>query len=243
MDIVVEVLRIIGIGLLGLFSLFAVLGLIVNAVQGGAKAVKAIRRWRGRRARGRRRRNATHEDLTPRREPASEPPTSEPPEASFAHVLLVEVDDAAGVLAPMVELTTNVPLLRGRLRLEVVDDDGEVRAHGEQALARRGALTRACFESFELPAGASVVEALEWRWDVVVVDATGERAHWQERLNPVGRIDAEAELMVTEADPPPEPEDSRTGRLGYTTEDLIRILREAGLDNRSRPRSPTAHSE
>jgi len=213
-----------------------VFGLLVE----GCKAL--ARRVRSRRSR-RRRRQASQRRAAERREAdesSSEP--DPPPEPSFAHVLLVEVDAAAGSLAPAVDLTTNVPLARGRLRLELIDDAGVVRAHGEHRLARQGALTRARFESFSIPAGATLTDVLRWRWDVVLLDATGERARWQERLNPAGRIDEEAELVVTVADPRPEPApESREARLGYTTEDLIRILREAGLDDRSRrQRLPTS---
>lgn len=214
MDVVVEVLKIIGLvigALLALPVFLLVLGLLIRA----ARAIgRVVRRWLRRRR------------VRRRTAPLS---SSAPKQPSFAHVLLVEADDAAGRLAPVVEFAVNVPLVRGRLRLELVDDDGAVRAHAEQRLPRQGALTRARFEPFSPPDGATLADALAWRWDVVLIDASGERARWQEYLNLAGRIDDEAELVAGAGDPEPD-----AGSESMSTAELIRILREAGLESRSR---------
>ena len=223
MDDGLEVLRILGIGLLGLCALLVAVAILAVLVD---RAINKAQRRASRRRRRSRPSTPTRRRPSPR---AAEPVWPAAHRPAYTHVLLVEADERAGRLEAVVEVATAATLPQGRLRLELVDR-GVIRLTTERMLSGTSAVTSNRIE-LTPPVGVTPDEMLGWRWDVVLVDSSGERARWREHLSPAGSLDAEAELVFADHDSPGEPPSEAADEPAErTAEELMRRLRVASQD-------------
>ena len=221
-----EVLRIIGLFLLGVFSLLGLVATVVAFVDTGITVTKHLLRARRRRRVHRRLANLVS---APRPTRATE---SRVP--SYAHVLIVDAagaSEAAGAVEAVVEVATEPKLPDGRLRLELFDRD-VLRLTTERQLDSRSDVTSVRIE-VSPPVGVTIGDLLGWRWDVVLLDASGERARWREHLSPAGTVDAEAELVLVEHDSqarggPGRASAPTTLYVGQVEHRALRALRDEG---------------
>lgn len=176
-----EVLRDIGLTLLGALAVIWAIG-VVTALVGIVVVIgRSLQR------------SGDHRALLHPRPPLRR--ARGPARSAFAHVLFVTVDERGSRLAPEIDVLIYVGLPRTRLVLELVDGAGTVRRRMTQPLSEHAQAARLRFEPFVPPGDATVAEVLTWRWDVLLVDAKGERARWEQRLTRGGRVDDEAELV------------------------------------------------
>ena len=117
-----------------------------------------------------------------------------PPPPSWSLTLLVEVDDDAGLLRPSVQLRGSSLPFGARLRLQVVDGSGLIRASSERSLPAWAIGAELALPAFTAPEGTTIEELLGWHWDLVLEDSRREHARWREHPAPAGALNAEAEL-------------------------------------------------
>ncbi len=129
----------------------------------------------------------------------TQPGRSRPEDWSLA--LLVRVDEEAGRFAPSVQLQGDEAALWACIRLELVDEQGDVRFAASHRVPRSAAGTEFPLSSFLAPDDAGVEEVLRWRWDLVLEDRHGESLRLRKRLREAGRLNAEAELEPAELVP------------------------------------------
>lgn len=133
-----------------------------------------------------------------RRRTAPEEPVLAPAyEVRFVYTLtlLVRLDERTGRLAPSVQLRGLNPLVRPWIRLELVDLNLRLRHVVTKELEPSAIGTEVALRPFEPPEGATAEEVLGWHWDVVLDDGGVEQARSREHPRPVGRVNAEAELV------------------------------------------------
>jgi hypothetical protein len=114
--------------------------------------------------------------------------------------LLVDVDEAAGLLRPSVQISGSSIVGRATVRVELVDKRGTVRLIIGRDFPPGATGKELALPPVPPPPGAGLGEVLRWRWDVVLQNAHGELGRWEERPARVGGVNAEAEIgMPVEA--------------------------------------------
>jgi hypothetical protein len=110
--------------------------------------------------------------------------------------LRVGVDEAGGRIMPSV-LFRGEPLRRpGRVRLELVDEFGQVRFTCAREFPPDAVGREWAMPSFLPPDGVHQVDVLGWRWDVVLETPGRRPARWNEYLLSADRFDAEAQIAA-----------------------------------------------
>jgi hypothetical protein len=125
--------------------------------------------------------------------PAEAPP---PPEPFWSMSLLVHGDVDARALRPSIQLLGDPLPPRARIRIEVRDERDVLRRLVSRVLPQDALDADLPMPDVVPPEGSGASDVLDWRWDVVIVDPTGERARWTERLSPAGRLNGEAEMAM-----------------------------------------------
>jgi len=142
-----------------------------------------------------------------------------PSEPFWSMSLLVLGEEDAEALHPSVQLLGDPLPPVALIRIEVRDDRDVVRLRVSRDLPPAALDADLPMPAVVPPGGTGAVELLGWRWDVVIVDPTGERARWSERLSPAGRLNAEAE-MATHRAPASSPEEVLLRRIfGHADDD------------------------
>ena len=113
----------------------------------------------------------------------------------WSHTLLVNGDVGRGAFAPSVWVRGGRRLKDGKVRLELVDEHGVVRAVSEASLPASAMGKEIHLPPVAAPEGARVDEVLRWRWDVSVRARRRVRARWREYLVAANKINAEGELV------------------------------------------------
>ncbi|MGH3033967.1 MAG: hypothetical protein ACRDON_05340 [Gaiellaceae bacterium] len=129
------------------------------------------------------------------RRPAATPFWSPPP-PSWSLTLLVDVDHEARLFRPSVQLRGSTLQFPPTLRLELVDDSGQIRSSCERSLPPWTIGGEVALPAFTAPHGATTEDVLGWHWDVVMEDQRGELARWREHPGPAGSLNAEAEIQL-----------------------------------------------
>jgi hypothetical protein len=141
-------------------------------------------------------------------EPVGEP-LGWPADWLITLTLLVRIDEGEGVFRPSVQIRGSGDPRRGRIRLELVDPDGQVRLTLKRGFPAAALNSELPLPPFAPPAGASIDEVLRWRWDIVLSGESSE-LRWRERPAPAGGLNPEAELH-REDGAPAGPERRRLG--------------------------------
>jgi hypothetical protein len=110
--------------------------------------------------------------------------------------LLVDADEAAGVLHPSVQFIGPRPLAQATVSLDVIDGSGDVRLTTERAFQHPDLGTDLDMGTLALPDGASVDEAVRWEWQVTLRHGDEEVARQRGPLAGAGHLNDEAELEV-----------------------------------------------
>jgi hypothetical protein len=168
---------------------------------------------------------------------APPPPPPEPPRwpPDWRLSLLVRLDEGEGVLHPSVQVRGLGEQRRGRIRLELVDGDGDVRLAVKRPFPATALNTELPLPSFAPPEGANPAEVLGWRWDITLTIDDEAALHWHEFPSPTGVLNVEAELHDPEragAGAPGEPwhrspaEAPGTNDLGPQAESRALVFRK-----------------
>ena len=113
----------------------------------------------------------------------------------YTMTLLVRLEARTGRLAPSVQIRGLNPVVRPWIRLELVDLNLRLRHVVTKELDPAAIGTEVALRPFEPPEGATAEDVLGWHWDVVLDDGGVEKDRWREHPRPVGRVNAEAELV------------------------------------------------
>jgi hypothetical protein len=108
--------------------------------------------------------------------------------------LLVGVDDPGGSILPRVQLQGEPIARDGKIRVELVDASGTAHVVSARELPRAAVGAELPLPSFFPPRGADLLEALRWRWDVVVEVPRRKACRWSRYLVPADLIGPEAEI-------------------------------------------------
>ena len=158
--------------------------------------------------------------------------------ATWSHALLVDGDVERGAFTPSVWIHGGRRLRDGKVRLELVDEHGAVRAASEAPLPASATGREIRLPPVEVPEGARADEALRWHWDVSVRDRRRVRARWREHLTAANEINAEGELVEI---PEPAEAPDRTSDAGTPAADraeppiarLVDVILVQGLIERA----------
>jgi hypothetical protein len=112
----------------------------------------------------------------------------------YSLTLLVRLDEENGRFYPSAQLRGEGALRRAWIRLELVDNLGNLRLVMRRRLPRAAIGTELPLPDFEPPDGASAAVVLGWHWDVVIESKHGKRMRWREHPRAAGQLNAEAEL-------------------------------------------------
>jgi len=114
----------------------------------------------------------------------------------WSMTLTVEVDGEPRVFSPELCLFGPDSFAGGALRLELLDEHGDVRHAERSELAPSALGTDISLRPFETPRGAEPEDVLGWCWQVAVEAAGGEPIRWRRYLAASNRLTAEAEIEI-----------------------------------------------
>ena len=117
--------------------------------------------------------------------------------SDWTAALTVAAEEKGRLLTPRVSLTGRRRFYGGTLRVELVDECGEVRRTVRRPLMARSLGRELALPSFTVPDGASPDEVLGWPWDIVVESAGSEIVRWTRYLEVTTRLNAEGELELS----------------------------------------------
>lgn len=120
-------------------------------------------------------------------------PVSKP---SRSLALLVDLDEASGLLRPSVQISGPPPVRAAFVRVELVEGQGTMRLTLGRSFPPGGAGTELPLPAFAPPPDLTPAEVLRWRWDVVLEDSGGELARWEEHPALAGGVNPEGELGI-----------------------------------------------
>jgi hypothetical protein len=116
--------------------------------------------------------------------------------------LTVGAEEGGRLLRPRIQLEGRRPFVGGTLRVELVDELGEVRRVARRPIVARSLGQELAMPFVTVPHGVSAADVLRWPWNIVVESGGSELVRWTRYLERSFSVNAEAELELAGSSDP-----------------------------------------